>query len=464
VIGVVLLACGSRGPALDAVVAALPEGVRVVERVEGARPVLVLVEVAAGDPRAADAPPDGPLVQALLGAGVTAGVVDAAPDAWWGLLGDVPLQVVDPVPDPALAPLRRFAGLTEARATPLAGLRDMVLANAAPNDARRGWDDLRAESLRRFDAFEATASERGERLADAALGLDATPLVAVPPMAVGAALSRVRAEGRAVIVVRTAALDGLHDPPVWWARLRAALPAPAPAEGRLPAFTPWVEALRPHVAALTTWDEAEAIRADIRAQVGPPPPELSADDPRRAAVLAAAHRLRDGLVPGLDATTVLGDPVATVGTLRLCERPMVDTPMSYDPLFDVLKVDAWVADLPVDLVAVVLAHELVHVHDIRAAAASLGTDTAGWAFAHDTLPLGVARGISLLEEDRAFRAEIELVRAWSVTVPSVADADRDLGSDATPEARLRATLGLLGDQPGSLHWMQVLADLIPAGQ
>ena len=161
----------------------------------------------------------------------------------------------------------------------------MVLANAAPDDARRGWDELRAESLRRFDAFEATATARGERLANVALGLDATPLVAVPPMAVGGALSRVRAEGRAALVVRTESLDALHDPPVWWTRLRSALPAPAPAEGRLPAFTPWVEALRPHVAALPTWDEAEAIQADIRAQVGPPPPELSAADPRRAAVL-----------------------------------------------------------------------------------------------------------------------------------------------------------------------------------
>ncbi|MEQ1569738.1 MAG: hypothetical protein ABMA64_29150, partial [Myxococcota bacterium] len=263
-IGAALFGCSAAGPPLADIVDALPAEVRVVDRVEGALPALVLVEVAAGDPRTPDAPPDGPLVRAVLRAGVAAGVVDAAPEAWRDLLGTVPLHVVEPTPEPLLAPLRRFAGLIDAPAGPLGVLRDGVLANAAPDDARRAWDQLRADSLQRFDAFEASAATRGERLADLALGLGATTVVAVPPMSVGGALSRARADGRAAVVVRTAALDALHDPPVWWARVRAALPSPAPPEGALPAFSPWVDALRPHIAALAGWDEADAIRAAIR--------------------------------------------------------------------------------------------------------------------------------------------------------------------------------------------------------
>lgn len=450
-----LLACRPPGPSLDAVARAVPQGARAVDQADGAPPIVVLLEVAAGDPRTPDAPPDTALLQALRDAGIAHLVhdLDAPPPGWDS-------HPVDPVPAEDLANLRRFARLVEAPRTPLAAARDLALST---DRSRTAWDHLREESARRFAAFEAQAAERGERLADAALALDEPALVAVPPMSAPAALARARAAGRAAVHLRPAALDDLHDPEVWWARLRAALPAPAPPDGQLPSFDPWIDALRPHVAAVRGWDEADALRAQILAAVGPPPSPLADDDPLRPVLTAAAHRLREALQPGTDAARTLGDPVATLATLRVCGRPMPDTPMSYDPLFDVLKVDGWVADLPLDLVAVVLAHELVHVHDVRAAAAALDTDPAGWAFAHDTLPLGVGLGVTLLGEDRAFRVELALVAATDVALPDPEAARHALLSRAPPSERLPAILRVLqGSEPGSLQWLSTVSDLIPA--
>lgn len=449
-----LAGCGDRGPSVDALAAALPADVQ-VERLPGEGPPLVVLEVPDGDPRVADAAPDAALVASLRAAGVRDVVTDVPSATFDGL--DVVVHAVAPSPDPNLPGLRRLAGTIEQRETQLAALRDLVLAGAAPPEPARAWAGLREESLRRFAETEAAAAARGVRLVDASP--PAATLVLVPGVASAAAAERGRQLGRAVVVVRPKPMADLFDPPVWWARVRAGFPPSLPPEGRLPSFAPWVEALGPHVAALRTWDEAEAVRADIRSQVGPPPPELGPDDPRRAAVLAGARRLREVLVPGLDATAVLGDPVVTVAGLTLCERPMRDTVMSYDPLFDVLKVEDWVAELPVDQVAVVLAHELVHVRDVRVSAGALGTDPAGWAFAHDTLPLGVGRGVAMLQEDRAYRVELELVAAMGLPLPTPEEAERGLRDDAPDVERVPAILRSLGE-PGSLQWMQVLSDMV----
>ncbi|MEQ1506453.1 MAG: hypothetical protein ABMB14_29770 [Myxococcota bacterium] len=173
------------------------------------------------------------------------------------------------------------------------------------------------------------------------------------------------------------------------------------------------------------------------------------------AIVAAAALLADH---GVD-----GDPIGTLGSVRLGGSPLAGTPMSYDPLYDTLEVDGWVAELPIDEVAAVLAHELVHVRDLRRVAGALGTDPAGWALLHDTLPRGVMRGVTVTAEDRALRVELEVVDVLGVSLPETAAAQRIIADPASSRRdRLRATLAVLQSTgEGTARWVEAIRSLVP---
>lgn len=382
--------------AVDGLVDALPPSSRVVSRVDGGWPVVLVVEQADGDPR--------------VGEG-----------------------------DETVLALRRFAALVADPDASLAGLRDLVLAGVAPPRAVESYAALRTESFERIAAYR----HAGTRIAVEALRERGTVVLEVPGVRASDVAARLVSGGATVLVVRPAELADLPDPALWWAGLEAALPPVLPSEDGLPSFDGWIAALQPHAAAVAAWDGADAVRATIRA-ASEPPMALAADDPLRPVLEAAARQT--------------GAP-----ELRWAGGSRAGTPMSYDPLYDVLRVDAGVAGLPPDLVAAVLVHESTHVRDLRRAAAALGTDPAGWALLHDTLPPGVMRGISLLAEDRAFRAELaslETARTW---LPEPRAAERTLRDPAATGAeRLRATLAVLEDAgPGTFRWAREIGRMVP---
>lgn len=456
-----LLGCRpDTGPLLSHLLETLPESARIVQRVDGGRPVIVVIELLAGDPRGAGG--SGGL--SLLAAFAEHSEVFLRS----GDGADVLLERVEPehrthvhlLPageDERLRSMRHFSGVVYGVETPLAGLRDMVLSRAAPQSALAQYTRLRESSFQRFDELSAELTSHSQLLVDVAMSEAGPVVLGVPALAARATATQLSLAGATFAVVRPAELAALPDGAMWWAGQRASLPPVLASEEGLPSFGAWLEALMPAAVAVSVWEDAEQVRKDIAVAVGQRPPELAADDPRRALLREAAQRLSGHPHPAL------GDPVVALESLVLCERPLEGTPMSYDPWFDVLKVDRWVQELPIELVAAVLAHELVHVRDLRVAASNLGTDLAGWSLIHDTLPPGVMRGVTFLAEDRAFRVENELVPALGVTLPLPEEGARILETEsASQPERLRATLSQLrAAGPGTLSWMQQLARMVP---
>lgn len=454
-----LLACAERPSAVaDRLVAALPPSARVVQRVAGRRPVVVVVDVPSGDPRASGQRGAAEVVRVLLDAGAT-GARLASGDGADELARSVGSDRVHVLPggdEGHVLAMRRVTALVAEPLSPFALSRDLVVAGIAPADAVRAWQALREDGLARYDLAEGLLAETGAHLAATALAEDGPVVLGVPGPAAPTTVAELQAAGATLVHVRPGDLGGLPDLDLWRAGLRAGLPATVPPEGDLPSLAGWMEALRPHAAAVARWEDREEVRRAILAEVGGPPAELPPADPRRAAVTEAARRLQ-GQIP------VLPDPEALLATVRLCDRPKPGTAMSYDALFDAIKVGDWVLELDPDLVAVVLAHELVHAHDAHGAAASLGTDPAGWALLLDTLPLGVGASVTLATEDRAYRVEAGLLDALGDGLPSAAEAER-IRSDreAPPPDVLRSTLAALHATPvGTVEWLQLVSDLTP---
>src|SRR5688500_10194029 len=140
--------CGSDGPALEALVAALPPSAEVVDRLDDGPPAVVVLEVPQGDPRASGGDGAAEVARALLDAGASGlwlASGDGADDLVHALGPELRDRVhVLPGPDAdAVRAVRRFAGVVEERTTPLAGLRDVVLSGVAPPDTVRGYIGLR---------------------------------------------------------------------------------------------------------------------------------------------------------------------------------------------------------------------------------------------------------------------------------------------------------------------------------
>ena len=457
-----LLGCRpSTAPLLSDLLETLPESARIVQRTEGGHPVVVVVELSAGDPRGAGGSGGLSVLAALaahsevfLRGGDGADVLpeQVAPEH------RARVHLLPAGDDERLRSMRHFSGVVYGVETPLAGLRDMVLSGAAPQRALAQYTRLREGSFVRFDELSAELTAHSQLLVDVAISESGPVVLGVPALAARETAAQLSVAGATFAVVRPAELAALPDGAMWWAGVRAALPPLLAPEEGLPSFGAWREALGPAVAAVSAWEDAAHVRKDIAAAVGQRPVALADDDPRRALLRKAAERLSAHPHPAI------GDPVAVLEGLVLCERPLQGAPMSYDPWFDVLKVDRWVQELPIELVAVVLAHELVHVRDLRAAASQLGTDLAGWSLIHDTLPPGVMRGVTFLAEDRAFRVENELAESLGVALPLPEEASRIIETErASQPERLRATLSVLrAAGPGTLPWMEQLARMVPS--
>lgn len=367
-------------------------------------------------------------------------------------------------PNERLARLERIAD--DANGS-LVAVRARVLAGCAGEPEQADYDAFRRSVLAALDEHERSVAEDGRAIADAVLALvagDATAALLANGILSSAISARLAERGAGYVVVQPRALDRLvPDYGIWRAAMGTVVPEAAPEArcGKLPSLDPWFRGFAPLSNALARDGSWDVLRQAVES---PQPARVGSDAPLRDVLVRAADALSAVLPHAPPAAEALRDPAAAVARIDLRELPAnIDRAMSYDALHDSLKAAPWLATLDIEEVAVVLAHELVHAEDARRAARALGCTLDRYALTVDALPPSSAATLRLTLEDRAFRVEIEVARALGIALPSVAEADRVVGSPrATPPERLRATIARLDAAFGDPErWLAAVAATIP---
>lgn len=216
---------------------------------------------------------------------------------------------------------------------------------------------------------------------------------------------------------------------LFWAGVEAGLPEPGD-EGLMP----WARALKPFHEAFQRWPGREGFARAIEASTDHTAVlqgALAAQVAEAAALLEARGLAR--WPEGLPVHVGTGDTHA----------------MSYDTFTHRLKVAPVVQELSLPMTAAVLLHELVHVDDVAAAAAYLGTDPRGVALLIDRLPVGIGTGVLCTMEDHAYHREVAAVPTLGLRLP---DPEED--GDDSVEGQLGRMLAVLRDAgPGSSRWL-----------
>jgi hypothetical protein len=301
---------------------------------------------------------------------------------------------------------------------------------ALEHPALADYDKLRNDAFVRADkARDAMAKAALERIA----GLPRRAVIVTRALGAAQLCDLLKASGLGGRLVATE--EGrtlLEGEELFWTGVEAGLPEPG-----MEGLMPWARAMGPFHEAFERWPGRAGFTASI-AESSEDTPVLEGalrDQVEAAAALLEAR----GLAPWPE-----GLPVH-VGTGETHA-------MSYDSFTHRLKVAPVVAELSVPMTAAVLLHELVHVADVAAAAAHLGTDPKGFALLIDRLPLGISTGVLCTMEDHAYHREVAAIPTLGLRLP-----DPDDETLEGVEGQLGRMLAVLRDAgPGTSRWLALV--------